>query len=68
MADITGHMDWPGSGPFSLHMSLKGVHVGYYTHPDINAGRYLIIKINPLGVSDTLVKVVFRTWKPHMYG
>ena len=47
MADATGHMDWPGAGPFSLQVpDDQGLPTDYYTHPDYGKNRVLLIKIN----------------------
>ena len=56
MADATGHMDWPGAGPFTTQMMYGGTHANYYVHPDDETRNYLIIKTNPPGTKDSFVK------------
>jgi hypothetical protein len=56
MSDATGHMDWPGAGPFSLQEYVDGLPVPYYTHEDSVTGHIQLIKINPSPTRDTLVK------------
>jgi hypothetical protein len=55
MSDATGHMDWPGAGSYSVQRTVNGIHVPFYTHPK-NGGGVQLIRINPPGTLDTLVK------------
>ena len=55
MSDATGHMDWPGAGPFCLQVYIQSLPAPYYTHPDDQTKRVLLIKINQ-NAPDTLVR------------
>lgn len=56
MADATGHMDRPGAGPWSVNQAVDGILTGYYTHPDQQTGRVELVKSNPPGTPDAVVK------------
>lgn len=55
MTDKTGHMDWPGAGPFSVQLYVDGIPIPYYTHPNPVTGRVELIQINPHGTKDELI-------------
>ena len=61
MADETGHMDRPGAGPWSVNQAVGGVLTGYYTHPNSETGRVELVKGNPPGTPDTVVKEFSNT-------
>jgi hypothetical protein len=56
MSDMTGHLDWPGAGPFTVQLRVNGLHVPYYIHPNGREGGFQLIKINPPGTPDEHVK------------
>jgi hypothetical protein len=53
--DATGHMDWPGAGPFTSQVYIDGMATDYYTHWNGNKGGVELIKINRTG-KDTWVR------------
>jgi hypothetical protein len=55
MSDATGHMDWPGAGPFSVQVYVDGIPIPYYTHPNPITNRIELIEINPPGTPDQLL-------------
>ena len=72
MSDATGHMDWPGAGPFSLQVYVDGLPIPYYTHPNDKTGRIELIEINPPGTEDQLVMdfvspLAAQTWIVNEY-
>ena len=56
MANETGHMDRPGAGPWSINQAVDGVLTGYYTHPNPQTGLVELVKGNPPGIPDAVVK------------
>lgn len=50
MADVTGHMDRPGAGPWSVNQAVDGILTGYYTHPNSETGKVELVKGNPSGI------------------
>lgn len=53
--DATGHMDWPGAGPFTFQVYIDGIPTQYHTCPNDASGWVQLIKSNK-GGRDTLVK------------
>jgi hypothetical protein len=56
MTDETGHMDRPGAGPFSANEFVNGVPTGHYTHENPETGKIEVVKSNPPGTLDSVVK------------
>ena len=56
MADATGHMDRPGAGPFSTNEVVDGIPTNHYTHENPETGRIEVVRGNPPGTPDTVVK------------
>ena len=56
MADATGHMDRPGAGPWSVNEFVNGIPTGHYTHPNEQTGKVEVVKANPPGVPDAVVR------------
>jgi hypothetical protein len=56
MSDATGHMDRPGAGPFSTNEFVDGVPTNHYTHENPETGRIEVVKSNPSGVPDAVVR------------
>lgn len=56
MSDATGHMDRPGAGPFSVNEFVNGVPTNHYTHPNPATGRIEVVRANPPGTPDVVVK------------
>ena len=56
MSDATGHMDRPGAGPFSTNEFVDSVPTNHYTHENPNTVRIEVVKSNPPGVPDTVVR------------
>jgi hypothetical protein len=56
MSDATGHMDRPGAGPFSTNEFVDGIPTGHYTHENRQTRRIEVVKSNPPGVLDTVVR------------
>jgi len=56
MTDPTGRMDRPGAGPLSVNLAVDGASTGYYSNPNPETGRVEIVKRNPRGTPDAVVK------------
>jgi len=56
MADATGHVDRPGAGPFSTNEFVGGIPTNHYTHENPETRRIEVVKANPPGVPDLVVK------------
>jgi hypothetical protein len=56
MTDATGHMDRPGAGPDSTNEFVDGIPSNHYTHQNRETGKIEVVKVNPPGVPDTVVK------------
>ncbi len=56
MADMTGHMDRPGAGPFCTNEALNGILTGYYTCENPESYAIEVVKSNPPGSPDAVVK------------
>ena len=57
MTDATGHMDRPGAEPDSTNESVDGIPTNQYTHENPETGKIEVVKSNPPGTPDTVVKV-----------
>jgi anaerobic selenocysteine-containing dehydrogenase len=56
MSDATGHMDRPGAGPLSVNEYVGGIPTNHYTHPNPETGKIEVVRANPPGMPDTVVK------------
>lgn len=56
MADATGHMDRPGAGPDSTNELVGGIPTNHYTHKNPETGKIEVVKSNPPGRADAVVK------------
>ncbi|MGH9418540.1 MAG: hypothetical protein ACRD3J_01090, partial [Thermoanaerobaculia bacterium] len=56
MTDSTGHMDRPGAGPFSTNEFVDGIPTNHYTHENPETRKIEVVKSNPPGVPDSVVK------------
>jgi hypothetical protein len=56
MADATGHMDRPGAGPDSTNEFVGGIPTNHYTHENPQTGQVEVVKSNPPGTPDAVVK------------
>ncbi len=56
MTDATGHMDRPGAGPQSTNEFVNGIPTNHYTHENPETGLIEVVRGNPPGVPDTVVK------------
>jgi hypothetical protein len=56
MTDATGHMDRPGAGPMSVNEFVNGIPTNHYTHPNSETGKIEVVRGNPPGTPDTVVK------------
>jgi hypothetical protein len=56
MSDATGHMDRPGAGPMSTNEFVGSIPTNHYTHEDPETGRIEVVKGNPPGTPDTVVR------------
>lgn len=56
MADATGHMDRPGAGPFSTNEFVNGIPTNHYTHENPETGMIEVVRSNPPGAPDAVVK------------
>ena len=56
MSDATGHMDRPGAGPDSTNELVSGIPTNHYTHPNPETGMIEVVRSNPPGTPDTVVK------------
>ena len=56
MSDATGHMDRPGAGPFSTNEYVDGISPNHYTNENPKTGLIEVVRGNPPGVPDTVVK------------
>jgi hypothetical protein len=56
MTDTTGHMDRPGAGPMSVNEFVNGIPTNHYTHPNPETGKIEVVRGNPPGTPDTVVK------------
>jgi hypothetical protein len=56
MSDATGHMDRPGAGPFSTNEFVDGIPTNHYTHENPETGKIEVVRVNPPGIPDRVVK------------
>jgi len=56
MSDATGHKDRPGVGLSSTTEIVDGIPTNHYTHENPETGRIEVVRGNPPGFSDTVVK------------
>jgi len=56
MSDATGHMDRPGAGPSSTNEAVNGIPTNYYTHKNPETGMVEVVRANPPGTPDTVVR------------
>jgi hypothetical protein len=56
MSDATGHMDRPGAGPFSTNEFVDGIPTNHYTHQNPENGKVEVVRSNPPGTPDAVVK------------
>ncbi len=56
MTDAIGHADRPGAGPLSAVEVVNGIPSNHYTHENPETGMFEVVKINPPGTLDTVVK------------
>ena len=56
MSDATGHMDRPGAGPQSTNEFVNGIPTNHYTHENPETGKIEVVRINPPGTPDTVVR------------
>lgn len=56
MSDAAGRMDRPGASPFSTNEFVDGIPTNHYTHDNPETGRTEVVKINPPGIPDLVVK------------
>ena len=61
MSDTTGHMDRPGAGPFSTNEFVNGIPTGHYTHENPETGLVEVLRTNPPGTPDMVLKE-FPDW------
>ncbi len=55
VTDATGHMNRPGTGPFSSSLSINGIPMNCYINYNPETNRVEIAKPSPPGVLDELV-------------
>ena len=56
MTDATGHMDRPGSGTVFDERVCRRSPTNHYTHENPKTRRIEVVKSNPPGVPDLVVK------------
>ena len=56
MTDATGHKDRPGAGPMSATEVVNGIPTNYYTHENPETRMIEVVRGNPPGTPDTVVK------------
>jgi len=56
MSDVTGHKGRPGVGLSSTTEVVDGIPTNHYTHENPESGRIEVVRGNPPGVPDTVVK------------
>ena len=56
MTNATGHMDRPGAGPMSVNEFVGGIPTNHYTHANPETRKIEVVRGNPPGTPDTVVK------------